>query len=244
MSTPPACRFRDYTNLPFEVFIATLTVFPILVLIYFYPTLLERVPEYLNLRGEVEVWGRKSFASVFRLPLMAIDLQTLCLLSKYGLWRNSFLPPVGNAEKLRGYGRELLKPSLNLLDWWRAFIAIKLCASSLETVFYSVERFHSLTTATRITSWVTSILGIGGAVFYGYRLLMLNRKLKKEFDYAKVAINTNRSQSDGGIFYYNPKDPSWLSDKLLPNFGNKWVYIFLACLLCLPLLMFWPLLAP
>jgi hypothetical protein len=70
--------------------------------------------------------------------------------------------------------------SISLADWLRAFIAIKLGASSLEVILYSIERFHSLTTMTRITSWAASILGIAGAAFYGYRLLAVNRKLKEK----------------------------------------------------------------
>ncbi len=166
MSIPPtATRFRGYTNLPFEVFIAAFTVLPILVLIYFYPALPERVPEYLNLHGEVEVWGRKGFASAFRLPLMAIDLQMLCLLMKYGLWQGSTAQPVAATEKLAIYREESFKLSMSLGNWFRAFIAIKLGASSLEVIFFSIEKFHFLTTATRVTSWAASILGIAGASF-------------------------------------------------------------------------------
>jgi len=130
---------------------------------------------------------------------------------------------------------------MSLSDWFRAFIAIKLGASSLEVIFFSIERFHFLTTATRIISWAASILGIVGAGFYGYRLLVMNRKLK-EVGMAQVPRQIDRSHLHGGIFYYNPADPSWFTDKGLPNFGNKWVYVFLACLFCLPLLMFWPML--
>ena len=243
MSTPPSPpRFRDYTNLPFEIFVASFTVLPILVLIYFYPMLPERVPEYLNLHGEVEVWGRKSLASVFRLPLMAVDLQMICLLAKYGSWQGGLALPIEDTERLVIYREESLKVSLNLLDWFRAFIAIKLGASSLEAIFFSIERFHFLSTATRVTSWAASILGILGAVFYSYRLLILNRKLKGADAYAKVSRQTDRSHLHGGIFYYNTADRSWFTDKYLPNFGNKWFCVFLVCLLCLPLLMFWPML--
>jgi uncharacterized membrane protein len=242
MSTSPRPpRFRDHTNLPLEVLIAALTVLPILALIYFYPTLPDRVAEYLNLHGEAETWGRKGFASVFRLPLMAIDMQVLCLLTKYGVWQSNTAQPENSEERAR-YKRESLKVSLSLLDWLRLFIAIKLAASSLETIIFSVERFHFLSTATRVTSWATSILGIAGAVFYGYRLLILNRKEKGAGAYARVTRQTDRSHLHGGIFYYNPADASWFTDEYLPNFGNKWVYVFLACLLCLPLLMFWPML--
>jgi uncharacterized membrane protein len=243
MATPlPAPRFRDHTNLPFEVFVAAFTVLPILVLIYFYPMLPERVPEYLNLHGEVEVWGRKGFASVFRLPLMAIDLQILCLLMKYCVWQGSSVQSTENTETPAIYRRESFKLSLSLMDWFRAFVAIKLGASSLEVIFFSIERFHFLTTATRVTSWAASILGVAGAVFYGYRLLILNRKQKEAGGYAKVPRQTDKSHLHGGIFYYNRADPSWFTDKYLPNFGNKWIYVFFVSLLCLPLLMLWPLL--
>jgi uncharacterized membrane protein len=229
-------------SLPFEVFVAAFTVPPILVLIYFYPTLPERVPEYLNLHGAVEVWGRKGLASVFRLPLMAIDLQAICLLTKYGLWQSRPALPVTDAEKLAINREASLKLSMSLMDWFRAFVAIKLGASSLEVIFFSIERFHFLTIATRLTSWVASILGVGGAVFYVYRLVTLNRKLKKVHADAKVPRLSDRSHLHGEVFYYNTADPAWFTNKGLPNFGNKWIYVFLACLLCLPLLMFWPLL--
>jgi uncharacterized membrane protein len=236
-------RLRDYTNLPFEIFIASFTVLPILVLIYFYPLLPERVPEYLNLHGEVEVWGQRGFASVFRLPLMAIDLQVLCLLTRYGAWQGNLVQPAEDSQALANYRRESLKLSVSLFDWLRAFIAIKLGASSLEVIFFSIERFHFLTTITRVTSWAASILGATGAVFYGYRLLMLNRKLKEVSGHANIRRQTDSSHLHGGIFYYNTEDPSWFTDKYLPNFGNRWVYVFMACLLCLPLLMFWPMLS-
>lgn len=164
---PPPLRFRDYTNLPFEAFIAAFTVLPILVLIYFYHVLPESIPEYLNLRGGVEVWGRKGFASVFRLPLMAIDLQMLCVL------------------------------------------------------------IHFPSTAVRAISWAAAIFGIVGAVFYGYRLVMLNRKLKEAGGKYEAAQQTATSHLHGGILYYNPADPSLFKDKYLFNFANKWVYVFL-----------------
>jgi uncharacterized membrane protein len=198
------------------------------------------VPEYLNLSGEVETWGRKGFASVFRLPLMAIDLQALCLLTKYGVWQTN-AAHLQNTEGSAIGRRESLSLTLSLFDWLRAFLAIKLAASSLETIVFSIERFHFLSTATRIISWGASILGVAGAIYYGCRLLRLNRE-EKRAGYARVGGQTDKSHLHGGIFYYNPANPLWFTDEYLPNFGNKWVYVFLACLLCLPLLMFWPML--
>jgi uncharacterized membrane protein len=89
-----------------------------------------------------------------------------------------------------------------------------------------------------------AILGIASLAFYGGRLLNLNRKMKEGRKSVNVPRQVDHAHLHGGIFYYNPADPSWFTDKSLPNFGNKWVYLFLLCLLCLPLLMFWPLLSP
>lgn len=234
-------QFREHTNDGLELIIVALTLLPFLALIFFYPRLTERIPEYLSLNGEVAVWGHKSFFSVFRLPLMALDLQILCLLMKYGVWQGSATRYPEDAERSATYRKESIKLSLNLWDWFRVFIAIKLGASSIEIIFYSIERFHSLTTVTRITSWAASILGIAGAAFYGYRLLTVNRKLKETGGSFRIPREISRRNSRG-IFYYNPDDPSWFSDRYSPNFANKWVYLFLACLLGLPVLMFLPML--
>jgi hypothetical protein len=48
-------RFRAYTFLPLEVFIAVLSFGPILVLLYFYRALPDQIPVFLNLRGEVDM---------------------------------------------------------------------------------------------------------------------------------------------------------------------------------------------
>ena len=45
------------------------TIVPFLVLSYFYPAVPERVPLFLNLRGDVETWAEKTALSVFRVPM-------------------------------------------------------------------------------------------------------------------------------------------------------------------------------
>ena len=240
MSSPH--QFHDHTNIGLELIIVALTLLAFLPLMFFYSSLPERIPEYLNLNGDVAVWGRKNVFSIFRLPLMALDLQMVCVLMKYGMWQGSQNRNVEEREPSATYRKDLIKFSLNLWDWFRAFIAIKLGASSIEIIFYSIERFHSLTILTRITSWAASVLGIAGAAFYSYRLLAVNRKLK-EVDGNSGIPRARSRQNSPGIFYYNPDDPSWFSDRYSPNFANKWLYLFLACLLCLPVLMFLPMLS-
>ena len=238
-AAPPPSRFRDHTSVFFEAFILSFTVLPILALIYFYSQLPERIPEYLNLHGEVEVWGRKSLASVFRLPLMAVDMQMLCLLMKYGLWQGAVARPVQADETLT---IQSLKLSSRLWDWFRALIAFKLGASSLEVIFLTNDRLHSLATAMRTISWVAAILGIIGAGIYVYRLIPVSRKLRQTDEDERLKEQTQPSHLKAGIFYYNPSDPSLFVKKYGFNFANKWAYVFLICLVCLPLLMFLPML--
>ena len=75
---------RDYTNIPFEIFVVVFSILPFFALAYFYSVLPERVPVFLSLNGDVKTWAEKSVLSVFRVPLMAVVTQIVCLLMKYG----------------------------------------------------------------------------------------------------------------------------------------------------------------
>jgi hypothetical protein len=72
----PSTRFRDLTNIALELFIATLTLLPFLVLIYSYSSLPERIPEDLNQHSDVSLGPQKS---LFRLSpgTNGLDLQLL-----------------------------------------------------------------------------------------------------------------------------------------------------------------------
>jgi uncharacterized membrane protein len=83
-SSPQPPRLRDYTNIPFEIFIAVFSILPFFVLAYFNSVLPDRMPLFMKLNGEVAVWAEKSLLSVFRVPLMAVVTQVVCLLMKYG----------------------------------------------------------------------------------------------------------------------------------------------------------------
>jgi len=237
---PPVHSFRLFANLAFDIAVLIITVAPIILLVYFYSEIPERVPEYLNLRGDVEVWGSKSFFTAFRIPLMAFDLQALCLLAKLGAWQQSVVQP--DRTDPSPNRDQTLKLTGSLFDWFRVFIAIKLGASSLEVIFYSVARFHYLTTLTRVTSWLSSILGVAVAIYFGYRLLRLEWKSKGVAVGSDAHVKPDRNNLVGGFYYYNPNDPTWFADNYRPNVGNKWLYVFVMCLLFLPLLMFGPML--
>lgn len=241
MNPLPSQRLRDYTSIPVEILVATLSVAPVLILIYFYTVLPERIPVFLNLRGEVEVWAAKSVVSVFRVPAMAIDLQAICLLMKYGSSRSVSALPVENVEDYLQYQRRSHALNAGLWDWLRCFIAFKMCAESLDILFMGDERLHFLRTPARAVTWIAVALGIIGALFYLYRLLVVRREMKKAMGNVSTKRQVDRAHLSGGIFYYNPDDQAVFVDKYAVNFANKWVYVLIACAAAYPLLVFSPL---
>lgn len=233
-------RLRDYTRIPFELFIGIFTLLPFLVLAYFYAALPERVPLYLNLHGEVSTWTQKSALSVFRVPLMAVVLQVVCLLMKYGTLQFTAVAPLEIDVAQTKLERDYLGANASLWDWLRWAIACKMIAESLDTIFLSLERFKFLSRPAFITSALAAALGVAGALFYGYRLLAVRRKLKRKLVDGKVAEPVDARDVYGGIFYFNPSDSALFVSRHVFNFGNKWAWVFIACILAYPFLAFWP----
>jgi len=222
---------RRYSNLSIEILVASLTLLPIFILIWFYGQLADRIPVFLNLRGEVEVWAAKSIGSVFRLPAMAIDLQLICLLMKYGVVK--FKSGKVHNESLQD---EITTLTARLWDWLRCLVAFKMAAASSEIVFTSVERLKFLAKPAWLVTWAAAFVAIVVAAIYGYRLWRVVRAQKEQVK----KISPAREHLIGGVLYCNRKDPSLFVNTYLFNFGNKWVYLLLSSLLAYPLLVFLP----
>ncbi|MDT4968984.1 MAG: hypothetical protein QOJ64_3721 [Acidobacteriota bacterium] len=227
-------RLRDYTNTSLEIVIAVLTFAPIPLLIYFYPTLPSRIPVFLNFRGEVEVSATKGVVSVFRVPLMAIDLQLICLLMKYG---TAHYKPMSLAGP-EVYLNRLTTLSVGMWDWFRASIAVKMIAESISILFMGNRDMSFLETTAWAVTWIATIVGVGGALVYAYRLLVVKREMKKAAGDAPVVRLIDKSHVYGGIFYYNPADSAVFVDKYALNFGNLWSYALLVCAVAYPMLVF------
>ena len=227
---PPSRRLRDYTNVPFEVFVAVFTALPFFALAYFYAALPERVPLFLSLGGEVATWGAKSLLSVFRVPLMALDTQLFCLLMKYGVVKSE-----------AGESRErYLRLWAGLWDWLRCVVVIKMSAASLNTVFIGVERLKFLSRPAYAVTAVAALLSAAGALFYGYRLLAVRREMKGRPGGVNAQKPPDARRVYAGLFYFDPSDPSPFAPRYLLNLGNKWAWALIACAAAYPLLVFLP----
>lgn len=239
-SFPQPRRLSEYTNIPFEIFIAALTILPFLVLAYFYPLLPERVPLFMKLNGDVAVWGEKNCLSVFRVPLMAVVTQIVCLLMKHGVLQSEAALPVKSADDYARLQKQYVALHVGLWDWFRGLVALKMSAASLDTIFLSLERFRFLSRPAFAITFVAALLSVAGALFYGYRWLAVKRRIKERFGDAKIQKPIDARHVYSGVFYFNPNDSALFVNKYIFNFANKWAYVFLACLIAYPLLVFLP----
>jgi len=231
---------RDLTNIKFEFFIVALTILPFFMLTYFYSLLPEQVPQFLTLTGEVETWAAKSVGSVFRVPLMAVVTQIVCLLMRYGTLQSGALAFLEVAREQSKLQEQYLRLNAGLWDWFRWTVAFKMSAESFNTIFLSLERFKFLARPTFVITAMASLIGVAGALFYLYRLLVVRRELKARFGNESVQASVDTRRVYGGVLYFNPSDPALFVSKYIFNFANKWAWIFIACLITYPLLVFLP----
>jgi uncharacterized membrane protein len=230
----------DYKNVPFEIFVFVFTVLPFFVLAYFYPALPDRVPVFMKLNGEVEAWAGKSLLSVFRVPLMAVVTQAVCLLMKYGTAQSKAVVPHGLDAARAELRRQYLGLNARLWDWLRLSVAFKMSAESLDEIFLSLERFRFLSRPTFIITAFAALVGAGGALFYVYRLLVVGREMKEKSGDAKAQESLDERRVYGGILYFNPHDPALFAGRHVFNMANKWAWAFIACIIAYPLLVFLP----
>lgn len=231
---PKPVRLGDHTSAPVEIVVAALTLLPFLALAYFYDALPERVPLFLSLGGEPLVWGGKSALTVFRVPLMALDTQLVCLLAKYGTLKSEAAARGGDDVGDGGGLRQYLGLGARLWDWLRCAAALKMGASSLDTVLLGLERFRFLSRPVYFFTAAAALAGAAGALYYTYRLFRLRRAGAAE------RRDVDRRHVYGGVFYHNPSDGALFVRGYVLNFADRWAWAFIACLAAYPLLVFLP----
>ena len=238
-------HLSEYTNIYLEAIILLLTVIPSLFLIYYYPQLPEKIPVHWDWRGRPDEWARKSFGTVFFLSLILVYMQGLFLLVKHGLLTVKMTLPAEHAEEYLRGKEEFLGTTMKLMDWVRVLTVMMMSSLLLNIVFSSVEHLRHLTIIVAITDSLSTLLLVAVSCYFVVRLIRIDRRLKRTV--GRVYVQCGRDAAHwyaGGLFYYNPDDPSVFVEKLVGfgytfNMANRRVYLYLAYAILLPLIMSW-----
>lgn len=239
-------HLSDYTNLALEITIVILTIVPVILLVSYYPQLPERIPTHWNWKGEPDAWTPKSYYSVFSLAAVLVYMQALILFVKHGLLSVKMTLPAEHTEVYLRLKEESLAGTIKFIDWMRLLLAFLLGSLTSRVVFDSVEQLRPLSKIASITAMLASALMFVAIVYAVYRFYKIDRRLKTEV--GRVYVQRQRDAAHwylGGLIYFNREDPAVWVEKLVGwgytfNLGNKWVYLYLAVMVAVPLLLFLP----
>lgn len=194
----------------------------------------------MNLNGEVAVWGEKSWLSVFRVALMATVTQVVCLLMKYSVLQPEAASPVEGADDYARLHKQSAILSAGLWDWFRCIAAFKMSAATLDTIFLSIERFKHLSKPAFVVTFVAAVLSVPVALYYGYRLFILRRRMDERFGGAGTRRPVDARRVYGAVLYFNPSDSAVFVSRYVFNFANVRAWVFIACIVAYALLVFLP----
>ena len=171
---------------------------------------------------------------------MAVDTQLICLLMKYGTVQSETVAPPAIGKEQAEHRKEYVSLNVGLWDWFRCLVAFKMSAASFDTVFLSLERFKFLSRPAFAITAIAALLSVAGALFYGYRLLVVRREMKEKFADVVLQKPIDAQRVYGGVLYFNPSDSALFASKHIFNFANKWALVFIACIIAYPLFVLWP----
>jgi uncharacterized membrane protein len=237
-------RLRDYTQAPLEIVMMVMTALMTFSLIYFYPTLPERIPAFVDSQGKME-WINKSFSSIFWLPVLLIYLQGLLLLWKATMVKATMTLPAEQTEEFLHCKEESLRIIARFLDWFRFSVTALLCLVAGEFYFRTPENVTLIIKAHIVLGLLFGVFGLWLLNHYVGRWQAIDRKLQECSGRAFVQRRGARAGRFGfTIFYYNPNDPALSVESPVGlgytfNLAHKEAYLHLAYWAALPVLLAW-----
>lgn len=240
-------RLADYTHIALEVLIVLLVIAPTVVLIYYYPAVSERVPVHWGLNGQPDRWARKTFSTVFFLPILATYMQGWFVLLKYDLVHAKMTLPAEQAEIYLKHKEQLIVATMRMMDWVRGLIAFLLGLVSIFTLLTTIETLRRWMPIANLSIWPCIGLLLIVCFYYVYRFMAINNELEEATGNSNVERESEAEKwSSGGLFYYNPDDPALIVEKrdglgYTYNFAGKGIRLRLAFLAVVPLLVLWAL---
>lgn len=235
LATPLKPRhLRDFSNYWLETGIILLTLAPFLMLAESYSILPEVVPIHWNAAGEADGWAKKSFLSVFGLPILAVFLQVFLIILKQDIIQARFRVPAEQAEQVLSLKEISLQANVGLIDWCRLIGGLLLGTVAL--LVMSPVLPENLAGMLHISNWATLVLLLAGMAFYLYRMILANREIKSLTGQITFQTATEMEGWADGLFYYNRQDPAFMVEKpggmgFTINFAHKRAFIYLALIL-------------
>ena len=238
-----SANVTDYKNRWLEVAATAAVVIPVLLVVYAYPSMPEVVPIHWNIKGEPDGWVRKSFGKVFLLPLMTVYLQGLFLMIKRGLATTRIAVPKEHSAEYLSLKEGLLLANIRLLELVRLFVAVLLGGIIMNLLFSTVLDVGDLKFAVTLICSAAALSLVAVVIVSLRKMLVINRELKSlGIPIVLRNLVEQGGWSGGGLFYYNPLDPSLFVEKLAGfgytfNFANPRVILYLVYLAGLPVLV-------
>ncbi len=238
LATPLKPRhLLDFTNLWWETSIVLLIIAPFAILAFYYPQLPDIVPIHWNIAGEADGFAKKSYSSVFFLPILTAILQIFLVILKQDIIQARFRVPAEQAEKVLSLKEISLLANVGMIDWCRLSCGVLLGIVSL----LILSPIIPIAAALNIFLWLSLIMMVAGMAFYLYRMRLVIGEIKSLT--GQVTFQTD-SEMDGwtdGLFYYNPNDAAFMVEKpggmgYTMNFAHKRILLYLA-LIILPMFL-------
>ncbi|MEO8072055.1 MAG: DUF1648 domain-containing protein [Acidobacteriota bacterium] len=238
LATPLKPRhLLDFTNLWWELTIILLMIAPFAVLAFYYPQLPEIVPIHWNAAGTADGFAKKSFSSVFFLPILTTILQIFLIIIKQDIIQARFRVPAEKAEKVLSLKEISLLANIGMIDWCRLSCGVLLGIVALLVL----SPILPVAAALNSFLWLSLIIMLLGMAFYLYQMNLVNREIKSLTGQITFQTADEMEGWKDGLFYYNPNDTAFMVEKpggmgYTMNFAHKRILIYLA-LFVLPMFL-------
>ncbi|MCI0664812.1 MAG: DUF1648 domain-containing protein, partial [Acidobacteria bacterium] len=198
-------RLGDYTNGFYEVALSLLLFIPMMVLLWSFSGLPQRIPWLLDSNGQVEGWLNKDIVTVFSLPFLIVYAQGWFLLLKHAMTRATMTLPVEHTIEYLRHKEEDFRLGMTFLDRLRLVFALPQPFVVAIIIFSAIERG-------RIWQIGGILFGLGLGIYallifrsYERQRAEVNRLLKAETGITCVQRVTDTGHWHlGKLCYYNP----------------------------------------
>lgn len=197
-----------------KIFIGIITALPFILLGIFYNFLPPAVPVFTDIFGNPSVIGPKSIITVFRVPVMALLLQVVCLI----MYGNIFSDVKKDRENLVYVNR-------NLWSAFSIFIALKMSLISLEIIFITSSSYLKFAGMIRTLELLVVIVAL---IFLFYWIGQLRSSIKETGIVRGNFFVKDKSRS--GEFLLNIFSMNMANPKFYVLIGSLVMYIIVVVL--------------